>query len=156
MPARANQVQVQIVALNTLLTAIGLCVLKLPAVQFLSLIVGVCSFIPVVGIFLSTLPMLVVALSEAGLLKVFEVCVMVFGVHAVEAYFLYPRIYASKLKLSPLLVVIALYVTEHLVGLKGLFLAVPVTVYVRSLLFDKPSEPSQTSPPPPHPAPAAL
>ena len=43
--------------------------------------------------------------------------------------------FATKLKLHPLLVLIALYMTEHLVGVKGLFLALPVTVYIVNLIF---------------------
>jgi len=55
---------------------------------------------------------------------------MVVFVHAIEAYFLNPQIYSSKLKLHPLLVLIALYAVEHLVGVQALFLAVPITVFV--------------------------
>mmetsp|Transcript_6131 Transcript_6131/g.17917 ORF Transcript_6131/g.17917 Transcript_6131/m.17917 type:complete len:85 (-) Transcript_6131:77-331(-) len=60
---------------------------------------------------------------------------MVFGVHAIESYFIFPQIFATKLKLHPLLVLIALYMTEHIVGIKGLFLALPVTVYITNMIF---------------------
>lgn len=43
---------------------------------------------------------------------------MVAGVHAFEAWALYPLIYANKLKLHPLLVLVSLYVTEHLFGVQ--------------------------------------
>jgi len=36
---------------------------------------------------------------------------MVFVVHLIEAYFLNPQIYSSKLKLHPLLVLVSLYIT---------------------------------------------
>ena len=43
---------------------------------------------------------------------------MVAGVHAFEAWALNPMIYANKLKLHPLLVLVSLYVTEHLFGVQ--------------------------------------
>ena len=54
---------------------------------------------------------------------IMQVWLMVFMVHVVEAYFLNPQIYSSKLKLHPLLVLVALYVTEHCFGIGALFLA---------------------------------
>ena len=41
-----------------------------------------------------------------------------------------PLIYSATVKVHPVVVLAALYVTEHLVGLQGVFLAVPVTMYV--------------------------
>lgn len=41
-----------------------------------------------------------------------------------------PLIYSATVKLHPVIILAALYVTEHLVGLQGVFLAVPVTMYV--------------------------
>ena len=61
------------------------------------------------------------------------------GVACPQAYLLYPQIYAAKLKLHPLLVLVALYVTEHIVGVKGLFLTLPVTLFILGLVGFKPS-----------------
>lgn len=40
------------------------------------------------------------------------------------------KIYASKLKLHPVVVIGVLYVAEHLVGVQGLIIAVPCAVFV--------------------------
>lgn len=40
------------------------------------------------------------------------------------------QIYASKLKLHPVVVIGVLYVAEHLVGVQGLIMAVPCAVFV--------------------------
>lgn len=61
-------------------------------------------------------------------------------VHIVEAYLLSPVIYSNTLKLHPVLILGALYFTEHLVGIQGLFLAVPVTMYVSMQLFSPKEE----------------
>ena len=58
------------------------------------------------------------------------VILMVSCIHVIEAYGLNPAIYSAHLKLHPLLVLAALVVAEHSVGVWGLLLAVPTTVFV--------------------------
>jgi len=126
---KSLEAQLMIALWNTLLTSGGLWVLGVSGAAFFSVLVFVCSFIPLLGVLLSTMPMGIVALGEFGVYKMIQVWLMVFMVHVVEAYFLNPQIYSSKLKLHPLLVLVALYVTEHCFGIGALFLAVPVTVF---------------------------
>lgn len=47
-----------------------------------------------------------------------------------KAYCLSPLIYSATVKLHPVLIVAALYMMEHLAGLQGVFLAVPITMFV--------------------------
>ena len=62
-------------------------------------------------------------------MKLSLVVLMVFGVHLVEAYGLNPAIYSAHLRLHPLLVIAVLVVAEHGMGVWGLLLAVPMTVF---------------------------
>ena len=124
------EVQSVIALVNTLLTTLGLILLKIPGYGFMSLVVLITSFIPVFGVFLSTFPMALVAVSEYGVGKMIDVILMVIGIHVVEAYCLSPLIYSATVKLHPVLIVSALYMMEHLAGLQGVFLAVPVTMFV--------------------------
>ncbi len=78
------EVQSIIALVNTVLTTLGLVALKLPGYGFLSLVVLITSFIPVFGVFLSTFPMALVALSEFGVRKMLDVILMVIGIHVVE------------------------------------------------------------------------
>mmetsp|Transcript_13428 Transcript_13428/g.19356 ORF Transcript_13428/g.19356 Transcript_13428/m.19356 type:complete len:466 (-) Transcript_13428:543-1940(-) len=127
---KSFEAQTMIALVNTSLSTMGILFLGLKGVWFLSVVVLVCSFIPVAGVFVSTLPMVVVALSEYGASKALWVVLMVIGVHAIEAYFLNPQIYSAHLKLHPLFVITVLYMWEHLYGPPGLILGVPVTVYL--------------------------
>lgn len=58
------------------------------------------------------------------------VLLMVTGVHFVEAYGLNPAIYSAHLKLHPLMVLSVLVFAEHSLGVWGLLLAVPLTVFL--------------------------
>lgn len=136
---KSFEAQGLIALVNTTLTTAGLLVLSIPGVGFLSLVTLLCSFIPVAGVFVSTLPMCVIALSEFGVAKALAVIVMVILVHLVEAYVLNPQIYSAHLHLHPLMVLAVLYIAEHSYGIPGLLLAVPVAVYIiRTLKIDTP------------------
>lgn len=137
---KALQAQVGIALVNTGLTAAGMWMLELPSLLFLSLIVFFCSFIPVAGVVVSTIPMSFVALSEFGLGRLVAVIAMVAIIHAVEAYLLNPAIYSAHLKLHPLLVLIVLLLAEHTVGVWGLVLAVPFSVFVVEHLIKRSSQ----------------
>lgn len=78
------EVQSLIALVNTVLTTFGLVFLKIPGYGFLSLLILVTSFIPVFGVFLSTFPMALVALSEYGVKSMIDVIVMVIGIHVLE------------------------------------------------------------------------
>ncbi len=126
---RAIEAQAWIACVNTLLTLIGLLLLDIPLVAMLSMIVFVCSFIPVLGVFLSTTPIVLVALNTGGPMLSLTAIGMVVVIHAFEAYLLNPIIYGRHLRLNPVLTLIILYVGYHAFGLWGMLLGVPVARY---------------------------
>lgn len=135
---RAIQAQGMIAVVNTVLTLIGLMILGVPSLAVLSMIVFLCSFIPVLGVFISTTPIVLVALNAGGLnLAVLSVA-MVVAVHAVEAYLLNPMIYGKHLKLNPVLVLIILFIGHHAFGVWGMLLGVPVAHYFIHDVFGVP------------------
>jgi predicted PurR-regulated permease PerM len=126
---RAIEAQAAIAVLNTILTLIGLLLLGIPLVAMLSVIVFVCSFVPVLGVFISTTPIVLVALNAGGPVLSLAAIALVIVIHAVEAYLLNPIIYGKHLKLNPVLTLIILYVGYHAFGLWGMLLGVPVARY---------------------------
>lgn len=136
---KALEAQSRIAMANTALTALGMWTLAIPGVGLFSLFVFVCSFIPIAGVIISTTPIAFVALTEYGFMKLALVILMVMGVHFVEAYGLNPAIYSAHLKLHPLMVLCALVVAEHSLGVWGLLLAVPLTVFALDYLIRYPN-----------------
>jgi predicted PurR-regulated permease PerM len=126
---RAIEAQAVIAVLNTVLTLIGLLLLDIPLVAMLSVIVFACSFVPVLGVFISTTPIVLVALNAGGPVLSLAAIALVIVIHAVEAYLLNPIIYGRHLKLNPVLTLIILYVGYHAFGLWGMLLGVPVARY---------------------------
>ncbi|HEX7719655.1 MAG TPA: AI-2E family transporter [Woeseiaceae bacterium] len=126
---RAIKAQATIAVVNTVLTLVGLLVLGIPLVAMLSVIVFVCSFIPVLGVFISTTPIVLVALNAGGPTLSLLAVAMIVIIHVVEAYLLNPIIYSRHLKLNPVFTLIIVYVGYHTFGLWGMLLGVPVTRY---------------------------
>lgn len=141
---RALQAQTLIALCNTILTFLGLTFLGIENEYFLSVIVFLCSFIPVLGVFLSTLPMSIVALQQSGggFGLVFHVILMVTLLHLIEAYVLNPRIMGIKFKMNPIVVVVILLVGEHFFGVYGLLLGVPLCYYLLYYVIQGNDDPS--------------
>ena len=152
---RAIEAQAAIAVVNTALTLVGLLLLDIPLVAMLSVIVFVCSFVPVLGVFISTTPIVLVAMNAGGPQLSLVAIGLVVVIHAIEAYLLNPIIYGKHLKLNPVLTLIILYVGYHAFGLWGMLLGVPVSRYFFHDVLGVPFRERKSSPPPTPPAPRA-
>lgn len=115
--------------LFAIFTAVLLMILGVPAVVPLAVIAGLCDVIPVLGILLATVPAVLLALTVSPSAAL-VVVVAYLGYHLFETYFLLPRIYGNKLKISTLSVLLALIVGGALQGIIGAVLVLPlVAVY---------------------------
>jgi predicted PurR-regulated permease PerM len=136
MLGRAFEAQSVVAVVNALLSAIVFILLGLPSIALLAMIVFVCSYIPVMGMFLSTLPAAFLALRVGGVTHVLWLVAAILVIHAIEAYMLNPLIYGRHLRLHPLAVLVILVVAEHLVGVWGLLLGVPIAAFVLKYVIE--------------------
>ncbi|MCP4575674.1 MAG: AI-2E family transporter [Deltaproteobacteria bacterium] len=127
---RAFQAQALIAVCNTVLTFLGLIFFDVPSSLFLSLIVFICSFIPVMGLFLSSLPICILGLQAGGFFLVLKLTLFIIGIHLIEAYLLNPKIMGSVMKVHFLAVLIILLVAGKLFGFWGLLLGIPTFQYI--------------------------
>jgi predicted PurR-regulated permease PerM len=137
---QALEAQFIIAVFNTIFTAIGITLLGLSTkVAFLSVIVFFCSFIPVIGVFISSVPICLVALQASGLNTLLLSILLITIIHLVEAYILNPRIYGSHMRINPVIVLIILTISGKLFHIWGLILGVPVYTYIFSTAIQKKS-----------------
>jgi len=104
---------------------IWLEVLHVPAALLLALLAFVADFIPVVGFFLSCLPAMAMAATQSSATALAMVPIYL-TYHVIENYILTPRVYAGRLRLSNLAVLLALAVGAELAGVMGALVALPV------------------------------
>jgi predicted PurR-regulated permease PerM len=137
---RAFQAQGLIAVCNTFLTFLGLVFFNVPSPLFLSLIVFICSFIPILGLFLSSLPICILGLETGGFVLVLKLMLFIIGIHLVESYFLNPKIMGAVMKIHFLAVLIILLVAGKLFGFWGLLLGIPTFQYIFNEIIMQPNK----------------
>lgn len=124
--------QLVVMLINGVLSAIGFWLFGLKYWPILALVAGIMSIIPIFGSILSTIPAVLVALTQ-DFWTALWVLLWIIGIHQVEANLLNPKIIGVAAKLHPVLVVFSLIVGEHFFGLWGALLAVPALSLLQSL-----------------------
>ena len=117
--------QLLVAVLFALYVAGVLTILRVPAAVPLAVIAGLCDVVPVLGILISIVPAVLLALAVSPSTAV-AVAIAYLVYHLVEAYFVLPRVWGSKLKMSTLSVLLALLVGGKLQGIIGALLVLPL------------------------------
>lgn len=122
--------QIMISAINTTLTVIGLNILDIGGIVLLCTLVFFCGLIPVLGVLISSIPIGLMAVNAGGVSLGLWAGVMIIIIHLIEAYILNPRIVSRFMHLNPVLTLLILYIAHSLIGIWGMLLGVPISVYI--------------------------
>jgi predicted PurR-regulated permease PerM len=136
MLGRAFEAQSVVAVVNALLSFAVFVLLGLPSVALLAMVVFFCSYIPILGMIISTLPAAFLAFKVGGITHVLWLIAAILVIHAIEAYMLNPLIYGRHLRLHPIAVLVILLVAEHLFGVWGLLLGVPIAAFVLKYVIE--------------------
>ncbi|MCH8685299.1 AI-2E family transporter [Pedomonas mirosovicensis] len=117
------------------LYAFGWTLLGLNYALVLGLIAGLLAFVPLAGPFFASALALLVALGQFGTdwLKVGLVYVVFVIVQGIEGSILTPNLIGNRVGLHPVWVIFAIFAGGELMGVLGIFLAVPVAAVVAVL-----------------------
>ena len=121
--------QLFISTVNTILTAICLQILGVKAAALLCTLVFLCGLIPVLGVFISSVPIVLMAINSGGIELGLWAVLMIIVIHLIEAYVLNPRIVSSVMHINPVMTLIILYIAHSVMGMWGMLLGVPIAVY---------------------------
>ena len=124
--------QLLICLVNGVLSAIGFWMFGLKYWVILAVVAAVMSLIPIFGSILSSIPAVIIGLTQDFWLAVW-VLLWIIGIHQVEANLLNPKIIGVAAKIHPVLVVLALLIGEHFFGLWGALLGVPALSILQSI-----------------------
>lgn len=104
---------------------IMLSVLHVPNAALLAVIAAVFDILPLIGFFLAIIPALIIALSvssgTAGL-----VFVLYGAYHLIENYFIVPKVYGNRLRLSTLTVLVSCMAASMVAGVVGAIVILPI------------------------------
>lgn len=139
--------QATIAFVNTVLTAIWLILIgfihwtwwSFPYLLTLSLIVFFAWFIPVLGTFISSIPIILVWFTSfpwAWITFILEIIILISVIHFIEAYFLNPKIVSKILALPISMTFIILLFSEELFWVAWLLLWISLFYFLIWLLSD--------------------
>jgi predicted PurR-regulated permease PerM len=128
---RGQLIEAMLVAV---VTTIGLMILGIPSALFLGATAGVFNLIPYIGIVISAVPALIIALTMDDPLGGLWRVALVYGiVQFIDGNITGPRIVGQSAGLHPLWVMLALAIGGATMGFIGLLLAVPLAILVKML-----------------------
>lgn len=118
------------------LTGLGLWILQFPYAVLVGVIVTIFSVVPYLGLILSLIPAVLIALTSGSVwLSLGKVAVVFAVAQGLEGTVISPRIVGDSVGLHPVWVVLALAVGGFYFGFVGLLIAVPVAVGVKLLVL---------------------
>lgn len=122
--------QIMISAVDTALMAICLYLMGINNIVLLCTLIFFTGLVPVLGVFLSAAPIFLVAVNSGGINLGLWSLGLVALISLTEAYVLNPRIVSAIMSINPVLTLIILYIAYSFFGLWGMFLGVPIAVYI--------------------------
>ncbi|MFC0904847.1 AI-2E family transporter [Clostridium sp. MT-14] len=134
------QAQILIAFFNTIVSIIMLSILNFPQLVTIGFMIFILSLIPIAGVIISLIPLCIIAFSIGGFTKVVYVLIMIAIIHAIESYILNPKLMSSKVQLPIFFTFIVLIVSEHLMGIWGLLIGIPLFIFILNLLGVKTDE----------------
>ncbi|HEX7051542.1 MAG TPA: AI-2E family transporter [Longimicrobiales bacterium] len=117
------------------LTGLLLWIAQFPYAGLVGAVAGVFNLVPYLGLAVSLIPALLIALLSGNILaSLLKVAVVFVLVQLLDSTVLGPRIVGGSVGLHPVWVILALAVGGFFLGFVGLLLAVPTAVFLKLLL----------------------
>ena len=119
------------------LNCTALLLIGVKYVIFLGIFTAILNVIPYVGIIMGIIFTILVTLTTSNdLSDIIWIIVSFEVIHFVDSNFLMPRIVGSKVKINALVTIIGVVIGGTLIGLSGIFLALPV-IAILKIIFDR-------------------
>lgn len=133
--------QLLIAALFGATMTVGLWVIGIRYAFLLGPLSGVANLVPYLGVVVGLVPAFFLALWQGGLgmgglLLCGQILILFVILQLLDGYVFQPRILGPSVELHPLWIMLALAIGEHVMGLAGMMLAVPVAAVLRVILED--------------------
>ena len=96
---------------------------------------GLFDIIPYVGSLVGFVPAVVIALVNDGWQHALIVALVFVVIFQLEGHFIAPKIVSDSVGLSPLMVIVAILIGGELLGIAGMFVAVPIAGALRVILL---------------------
>lgn len=134
------EAQFIIAAVNCVLSVIALSIMGFPHLIALGIMLFILGLVPVAGVIISLIPLSIIAYSIGGLMYIVYILVIVMVLHAIEAYFLNPKLMSAKTDLPIFYTFMVILFSEHFLGVWGLIIGIPLFMFLLDILGVNSSE----------------
>ena len=121
---------------NLIVVTTLLFIFDVPFALLLGIMAAVFNFIPYLGSLIAVIVITLITVITAGFGHAIQVVIPLFIFQQLDGNYIEPRIMKSSLKISPILVIIAVVAGGAYFGIVGMFLAVPVAVIIKQILLE--------------------
>ncbi len=119
-----------------ILTTIAMLIIKVKYAPLIGFTIGLFNMIPYIGAIVAVGIGILITFITGGLGKAIAMAVVVIILQQIDANIINPKIIGVSLEVSPLLVIFAVTVGGAYFGIMGMFLGVPITVVIKTVLND--------------------
>ena len=117
----------------SIITFIGLIILKVPYALPFSLFIGVTNMIPYFGIIIAMVPIVIITVFFSPM-KSLELIIFIAVISNIDGWFISPKIIGDKVGISPLLIILGIVLGGGLFGILGMLLGIPTIALIKTLL----------------------
>lgn len=128
------EAQFIIAAVNCGLSVIALYIMGFPHLIALGIMLFILGLVPVAGVIMSLIPLTIIAYSIGGPMYIVYILMIVMVLHAMEAYFLNPKLMSAKTNLPIFYTFIVILFSEHFLGVWGLIIGIPLFMFLLDIL----------------------
>ena len=118
------------------LSIIAMSIMGIKYAPLLGFIIGLFNIIPYVGAIIALIIAAIVTLITGGISQAIWMLVVIIILQQIDANIINPKIVGNTLKVSPILVMLAITIGGAYFGIIGMFLAVPVAAILKILVED--------------------
>lgn len=119
-----------------ILATIAMKILGVKYGTTLGILIGVSNLIPYFGAIVGVAVSIIITIFTGGFAKALWMGIIIIILQQIDANIINPKIVGSSLKISPLLVILAVTLGGAYFGTIGMFLAVPVAAVIKILIMD--------------------
>jgi len=123
--------------LSLIMGTLVFCGLKILGIKYalvLGLLIAILEFLPYIGPILASLPAMLIAFSERGLVGFFTVMIMYFVIQQFENHLIVPKVMQKAVGLNPIVSIVSVLSGAKLAGVLGALVAIPVATALSVLL----------------------
>lgn len=119
-----------------ILVTIAMTIMGIRYAPLLGFFIGLFNMIPFVGAIIAVAISAIITLITGGLSQAIWMLIVVIILQQIDANIINPKIVGKSLKISPILVLLAVTIGGAYFGILGMFLAVPVIAIIKILIED--------------------